>query len=67
MKKLLALLAVLAFGTQVSFAGENRTERSTQGGVFARTCKNKAHKEAVKMVRNSEGKWECPNASEHNK
>jgi len=70
MKKLLALLAVLALGTQVSFAGERESHREgsgnrAQGGVFARKCRNKAHKEPVAMVKNSEGKYECPNASEH--
>lgn len=38
MKKLLALLAVLAFGTQVSFAGENRTENSS--GITRRRVRN---------------------------
>jgi len=48
MKKLLALLAVLALGTQTSFAGkENTPVKSEKGGIFRnkKNNKNQSNKE----------------------
>jgi len=62
MKKLLALLAVLALGTQVSFAADAQKEIRNDGVVRGWRCHNTGHKNPVKV---SGEKATCPKEGEH--